>query len=562
MVGLLLAPQSTLARPDPKQATSSRASDDAIALLDGDAGLVVSVRVSQFERLLELAVESFPEARGSINLAAMGATAMLGFQPFQTASWVDRGFSAQSKILVQVGAINRSNARMVDRGKGATLWRTRIILRAADAKKARVSLSRIRFRQRAGTDSQSSDKDFAAMLDLDDRTAAKLKKKLQGAGVFFVAKPAPLPGLLLISQRKDLFVVDLLAAYGPSDAAWKWGDHQSLLLQTVRRRPDALGTPMPGASALRDAPVALWLRTAQAGESLAAAELDGVAPDAKIRRRPRCEAFAALARHSEFPALSLRAEFHTRKLALDLRWHIKPESKLPTLLTTASAPLLTTRKQALHAIVRLAQPGAFRGRARAPVAKAWDVLWDSARRCGTGSKAFSLAVAWPEILGLFLDELSALHPQARAVIDSLGALAISAQGNWDEQELVAEAWVREPGAQFAKQWLKTLFGHEKQDDRSMHWGRGRIRPYAIAKEAGSVIGAFLGPGRQARELASTGARGSAGDSIFQLRAQPSALRPEILPSPIGKILSSWRELSANLSLSSDTLHFTMDLRKD
>ena len=556
----------------PLQAKAQPSADqEALALLDADAGLVISVGLSQFQSFHELVVACFPEARGAINLASLGATAMLGFHPFLTNAWIEKGFDAQSKILVQVGAIDRPSANEVDRGRGTALWRTRIVLRAADTSKARAALSEVRFRERVRIE-HKSDKSFGKILQLSDRASSKLMSKLQGAGVFLVAKPAPLPGLLIMSQRHDLFVIDLLAPYGPADASWRWGKQQALLLQMIERRPNLLGDNMPGARALLEAPIGLWLRPALAGEAIAASELDGLAANALLRRRPHCEPFAKLARQSEFRALSLRAELHARKLDLDLRWHLKPGSQLPELLSTESAPLLASANEALRAIVRLAHLGSLRTRKGAPVARTWDLLWDSAKLCGPGGKSLALAVAWPEIAGLFLDELSALHPQARVLIDSLGSVAISAHGGPEEQEIVAEAWIRRPGDQVAKGWLKSLFGHERrarepgaqqrQGNAFLRWGRGRMRPYAIAQDAGSVVGAFLGPGHQNMALASSGTRQSTGSKIFELRAQPSALRPELLRHPLGTILASWRQLSAELALVKDQLRFTIALEKD
>jgi hypothetical protein len=544
-------------QPSPKAPSAER----DLALLDSDAGLIISLKISQIQDLHDLVVDTFPKDRGSLNLAAMGATAMLGFHPFQSAAWSDKGFATDSRMLMQIGAIDRKAARKADRGKGVALWRTRILLRASDAGKARETLSRIRFRKASRLE-DPPDKSFDELLGARGGAASKLKKKLRAAGVFLVAEPAPLPGLLLISQRGDLFVIEVLAPYGPSDLAWKWGDHQDLLVTMIQRKRQLLPSDVPGSEALSDGSFSVWLRGGLVGEALAANELDAEAPRSMLRRRPACEPFAQLARRSEFQALSLVGNFRPDAVLAELRWHLGEKSDLPSLLGTESAPLLRASKQPLRATVRLAQPGNFRGRKRAPVAAAWDSLWRQARLCGPASRVLALALAWPQIAGLFLDEVSALHPEASSLIDSLGSLQLAAFGEAKNQELLAEAWVQSPGDGHARKWLKALFGHERKGKKITRWSRGKMRPYAIDRPGGSVIGAFLGPGLADMKLDEEGRRGSIPESIFELRARPRDLRPELLQHPLLAPLAAWKGLSADLKLRGRTLHFLIHAKKD
>jgi hypothetical protein len=196
------------------------------------------------------------------------------------------------------------------------------------------------------------------------------------------------------------------------------------------------------------------------------------------------------------------------------------------------------------------------------VASAWDSLWSSARLCGPASKVLALAVAWPQIAGLFLDELSALHPEAQTLIDNLGSLGLAAYGKASEQELVAEAWVRSPGDLKARKWLKSLFGHERTNKKVTRWSRGKMRPYAIAKNAGSVIGAFLGPGTKDMTVKEVGKRGRTPGAILELQASPSLLRPDLLKHPLLKPLAAWKRLSADLKLRGRQLHFLIHAKKD
>lgn len=554
--GFLLSQASGQAR-QPAQTISV---NKKLALLDNDAGLVISLTIAQFQELHDLVVAAFPEEAGSLNLAAMGATAILGFHPFQTKAWKSIGFKPGARMLMQIGAIDRRAARKADRGKGVALWRTRIVVEASDVAKARSALSQIRFRQR----SKLEDKDpiFDALLQTSGKAATQLKKKLRAAGVLLLAQPAPLPGLLLISQKGDLFVIDLLAPYGPSDLKWRWSNHQALLLKMVSRRRQLLPKDVPGAEALAEGSLGVWLRGDLVGEALAANELDTEAPRAMLRRRPSCEDFAELSRQSEFQALSLVASLRPDRLEADLRWHLSEESQLPELLRTEAAPLQSATKQPLRIGLNLARPGQLRGRPRPPVASAWDSLWSSTSSCGPASKVLALAFAWPQIGGLFLDELSALHPEAKTLITELGPSALAAYGDAKDQELIGEAWVRKPGDRIARKWLKSLFGHQRSSKKVTRWSRGNMRPYAISRETGSVIGAFLGRGRKEMKVSAIGKRGSAPSAIFELSAEPRRLHPDLLKHPLLEPLARWRSLSARLTLRGRTLHFLIDALKD
>ncbi len=461
-------------------------------------------------------------------------------------------------------AINADEAKAADRGAGTALWRTRLILPAENLALAKKALLNIRFRERVNLDDKS-DQGLGALLHLAPKPAKKRKARLRKAGVFLVAKPTIIPGILLISQHEDLFIIDLVRPYGPPKGRAAWTPKAGTLAAAASRRPDAFTGRPALSAALQDERIGIVIAPERIAEMLLASELDGLPKGASARKKPDCAPFVELAAHGHFEALSLQARVDSKSIAVDLQWHLRSTSNLPALLTTRNRPLLAADGQALHAVLRLDQIGRLRKQKRSAAAQTWDALWAQADRCHAQASGFAWAIDWPHIAGLFLDEVGALHPQSLAVVDSLGALALSTHGEGPDQQLIAEAWVREPGALIASGWLRTLFGHEKRNKKSVSWSRGPMRPYAIAHTGGAVIGVSLvGKSQVAPELTSiqTASRGSLGNSLLRLRANPSILREDLLRQPLPALLAAWHRLSADLTIDKELLRFTIDLQRD
>jgi hypothetical protein len=539
-------------------------SGDALSWLDADAGLVLSIRISQLQELNDLLLAAAPEARSSISLATLGAAAVLGWNPFQESAWANKGFATESNLYLQVEAINAIEARASDRAKGSALWRTRMILPAKDAVLAKAALANIRFRDRADLESKS-DQTLAKLLNLPAKAAKRRQAVLRKAGVFLVAKPTILPGLLLISQHQDLFVVDLIRPYGPLGIGADWSPKPGTLVRAISRRPDGFAGRPVLAEALRTSPIGIALAPERASEMLLATELDGLSKSARTRKAPKCAPFVALAKEGNFDAVSLRAEVDDKSMAIDIRWHLRQSSQLLPLLTTHQVPIVAADQQALHALVRLDQVGRLRQAKRSTLDQTWDALWLQSKQCHAATSSFALAIDWPHIAGLFLDEVSALDPQAELFIDNLGSMAISTHGEGLEQQLFAEAWVRTPGFPVASGWMRSLFGHERTSKTRILWSQGPMRPYALLHREGAVFGSnVLGLGQRAPEMASiqSHARGTEGSSLLMLRANPSKLREGLVQHPLPGLLAAWKRLSADLTIDKDLLRFTMDLQRD
>lgn len=532
--------------------------------LDADAGLVLSLRISQLQELNDLVLASTPEARGSISLATLGAAAVLGWNPFQDSGWKDKGFATDSNLALQFEAISSAEARAADRGQGTALWRTRLVLPTRDAARAKQALSNIGFRERVNLEDKS-DQEFAALLQLSAEQARRSKAKLRRAGVFLVARPTIVPGLLLIAQHQDLLVIDLVRPYGPPAASGAWTPGPGTLANAAGRPARGFVTRSKLSDSLKKAKIGLAITPERIAEALLATELDGLPRGASARRDPNCAPFVRLAADGHFDALSVQAEVSAKAVAVDLRYHLRSKSKLLAMLTTNKAPLLAANGQALHVLLRADQLGQLRHAQRSPVSQNWDALWVQAERCHPATSSFAWAIDWPHIAGLFLHEVAALHPQAEALIDSLGSLALASHGEGQDQQLIAEAWIRSPGVNIATRWLRTLFGHEKRRKNAVSWSQGPMRPYALTHGAGSVVGSNLvAQGQAAPKLPKlqSAARGTEGSALLTLRANPSLLNAGLVQHPLAGLLTAWQRLSADLIIDKDQLRFTIDLQRD
>tara|TARA_R110002096_G_scaffold16898_6_gene57836 strand:- start:7911 stop:9578 length:1668 start_codon:yes stop_codon:yes gene_type:complete len=542
---LCASARHSLAQPTDAERTQSNAQ---LSFLDADAGIVISLKLSQLAAAHRLATEVVPKERQAINLAGLGASAILGFYPFVAKAWTTSGFDIKAPLVMQL-AVSR---------RGSSQVRTRAILKARPGDKAQRTIERMRLREKARPRllNEALSPLFAGIA----KTPAEdvLRSQLVAAGVFLVAKPKPLDGLLLAQERDGYIVIDILTP-GDSDFA--------AVLKTIQRRPAALDASMRGAEAIGEGPIGIWIRAAQLANTIERVDLSAKA------QREACGHIADLGRNSSIDAMGVRIKIGRKSVSLASSWHLRPEAGLEGALRIGSDPVLAGRK-ILDAQVHLTSWGALRDRERPKQAKSWDALWANAKACGPSSKVFTTAIAWPELLGLFLSEVSVLHPSAKAAIDGLGGMSAEAGvGTKGSVHITTEAWLRGPAAGVAKAWLRTLFGSERTDGSTYRWGHGAIAPYAIDGKAGSIVGAGYRKG--SREMALNGERNIDGQAspqaanaeaivptiLASLEARPSKLIPLLPAMPGAELWKAWKHASAALHKSAAHIELTIVLRR-
>lgn len=529
MALLCATARHSLAQPTDAGRSQSNAQ---LSFLDADAGIVIALKLAQLAAAHRLATEVAPKERQAINLAGLGAIAILGFYPFDAKAWTTSGFDIKAPLVMQLAA----------RQTGSSQVRTRAILKARPGEKAQRTIERMRLREKARP--RLAKEALSPLFSGIAKTPAEdvLRSQLVAAGVFLVAKPKPLEGLLFAQERDGYIVIDILTP-GDSDFA--------AIMKAVQRRPSTLDVSMRGAEAIAEGPIGIWIRSAELANTIERVD------SSEKAQREACGHIANLGRNSSIAALGVRIKIGRKSVSLASKWHLRPEAGLGADLRIGSDPVLAGRK-ILDAQVHLTSWGALRDRARPKQATSWDALWGNAKACGPSSKVFTSAIAWPEILSLFLSEVSILHPSAKTAIDGLGGVSTEAGvGTKGSVHITTEAWVRGPAAGVAKAWLKTLFGSERTDGSRYRWGHGAIAPYAIDGKAGSIVGAGYRKG--SRDMALHGERNvdsqapaPANDPaiLASLKARPSKLIPLLPAMPGAELWKAWKHASAVVSKSS------------
>lgn len=509
-----------------------------LALLDSGAGLVVSLELPQLATAHSLAVELAPQERQALNLAGLGAGAILGFNPFNAKAWRASGFDTSTPMVAQIAAADT----------GDTLLKTRLIFGVKPGQGAQRTIERMRLGDKARPHVKRDA--LAPLFSAIPKTPGDevLRKELTRAGVFLVARPRPLSGLLFAQRRGAFIILDIFEPAG--------SDFQTVL-GLLERRPATLDVSMRGADALLTGPVGLWLRAAEFGTTLERAVLG----DAK--RRKSCRAVAGLGRSSSITSVGIHLGLARKALKLNATWHLQSSNRLLANLRTLKSPLLTGH-DVLDAQIHVARWDLLRDLPRPPQAQSWDKLWAHTKACEQGSQLYAIATAWPEIVGLFLKEVSVIHPFAKTAINSLGATSAQVSaGAEGVPTVIAEGWVRGPGVDISKAWLKTLFGSEEVRAGQTLWGKGPIRPYSIDERSGGIaIGAGFQMGSRRFALAAKRAKAAAAPSegvLASARARPdklAALAPSI---PAVSWLAPWKNALVSLEAGNDKLEVSISL---
>lgn len=502
-----------------------RASQSKLNHLGDEAGAILTFRPTLLKAGYELAQEALPQQRGAINLVALGATTVLGFDPFRPPAWVAAGFDPKSRIMVQLPSTTP---------KGE-LWRTRVVLKTRSTKKVLESLNKFRLRKRVLLKGKT--RGLATVIAGIDGQEVQLQKHFKKAGVVFAGAPGA-GGLVLARVSTGLLIVDILVPR--SGASLEWGHHGDEIRQVLRPAKQPLSMASPGADSLARSDLGLWLRP--------------FALSSVLGQGRECGTIQQLMSGSDFESLGISLGLDASQLRLEIDFSLRPQSDLPKHLRARPTSATASESGDLVFGLQLQSLSSLRDRARGNLPKTWDRLWADSRTCGGLSKTFALAFAWPEIAGFFLAELSSLAPSAKRVIDNLKGMKVVLEG----ETARGEAWLATPADADARRWLARLFGHKSQQDHRTRWGRGPWLPYALSVPGGSIFG--IGIGHKAQKLGLTAARpkAQANDQIISIYGNLALLAKH--PSvPLQGFWKLWKRGEGHLRSTPDSVRFVLDL---
>lgn len=483
----VLAPASASAAP-----AASAPVDDLLAWIEPEAAAIVRFDPASLEAVADLGA-ALPAGTSTRNLIAAGAAAVTGFNPLVARGWTGAGFT-DGPMLLQIAAIDARAAWSAGRASAAApLWRHRLVARAADPAAAVATLGRalaLRDRVRPG---QGDEEALVALLDVPAGRAPAVDRRLARAGVLFLARLPGAGALVLVHAHDSIVVVDVLVPF--AGGPLRWQTHA----QALRRRTLP---PRAVRNAELRAPLAVWLRPRPLVAAIEAADWEDSEPGSLARRHSRCRPLRAVAQQSSLAALAIDADVGRGAVSLRLRWTPRDVAALRTALATrADGVRAPSPTLALSAVLRLAGTAGLRALARPPLlADRWEAPLESARDCGVAALPALIAFAWPELAGLFLDELAAVDPSAALLLDHIGNVAVAARRiatTFGDTEGIAEASVR-PGARaLVAGWFDVLFADRRDRGGARSWGRGPLRGYQregiFGFAAGGGAGALPAP---------------------------------------------------------------------
>ncbi len=552
IASIVLCTRTTSASPG----TAAAPLENALEYIDGDAGIVGSLEFRHLEYLYSFAHRALPKDRATIELAIFGATAILGWNPTRTKAWTARGFDVDTPLLLQLAAPTSSSQ---SKSSDLSLWRTRIILKSSNAAKAISAIQSIRFRNKVPVFPPSTKTDsqlLAAKLKIPQTQAKRLLPRLQKSGVFLVASPAPLDGVVVASAQKGIIIIDLLV---PHRRAIDWSNtqHQNFLLDTIERKPKSLDLQMPGAKSLRPGRIGAWVRPVHAAAMLRFG-------NSGKTQSLACSQVSQLVKNSPFRAFSAELEFNYKRSPSKkrneffrgaLHWYLKSGQPLQSILSASPNALARPNGAIFELDILLDSIGKFKQ--SGSNTKAWLPLWRATENCGVGSKLLVSTTSWPDILSALLHEVAALHPNSAQFLAGLGRtlLSIHQPGNHSQRaNIIAQSWVGSPGDAVAKSWLSVLFGKARNKGKITQWGNAPIEPFAISRSGGSVIGAGFSPGSRkfalGQKLSTPG-----GTKLLHVTARPQELLRAFpqKSATLGPLANLWRSLEATLTQDKGTL---------
>lgn len=516
--------------------------------LDGDAEVVLRLAPAELGGLAaELARLNGVNAL-LLGLGRKAARRLVGWDLLAPGDWSERGVDAARPIYASL-AVDRvaGGRRYVALARSAVweprvlanlapaLWRLRVVLPVTDRGRAvaallalpGVSWSREAWWRTLGASGRPRRRDVlaaghAAALDL-----------------WIVVRGAR--GSLVIDVLRPMFSDALHRAKAPPPSA-------SALLGAARTPPPKGSLAGADPAAWPDAGgAALWIdgqalvavgRAWQQEMHVAYLAAD---PDRRgggaWRANPRCASLAEVADGKLLTDASLRLASRPDGFELDGVLGATSDEALAAALPRASAPLVAHRTRGAVAWAALwnGPTAGLRALDRPEVYSSWPLLGPHLRGCEDHYVLTAELFGWPQMTGLFLDEMAALGPRGKLFADTAAGAAASVR-RWSDDplklEAVIEGTVEPRAAGAASSLLDRAFLPGDRKRPLERWGRGRLRPYVRHGAARTAVGTTLGGLRGARWFHGGGrrppARWLAGDELaagwIDLDASLPALR--------------------------------------
>ena len=485
---------------------SAGADEELLSWVDRDAAVVVRLDAATLEGLVDLAGSVDGQGNRWRVLVIAGGSALLGFNVLSTQGWDQAGLATGSPVLVQVTAIDRARAALSTASTSdPPFWRSRVVMRAADSdalEKTLLAIPAVSSRlPLKGGDEQS----IASVVGAGPKSARSVVRDLRRAGVFAVGTAPHLGATVFFHRHGNVIVVDILSPFGRDQIRWQ--PQRASVLRLLARRGDMKSAPGASTADLGRSGLALWSQPQPLVAVIEAQELEAAGPNSSAHLYSRCRPLRDVAAGAPFEAFSVSLGIDKHAVSARATLTLAEGEPLQQHLEVAPAPVLNSQagEGLIGASLYLRQIASLRKLKRPMLLKqSWEAPFRSARECGTPAQVALLIFTWPQLIGLFADELAAVSPNIEAVVSSVGALGVvvrrvgKSRQSWSG---VVEAAVQAPAANIVAGWHDLVFGFRRQSAQRIRWGRGPMRPYQLGtKSPGQVIVGY-GYGADADEWA-------------------------------------------------------------
>jgi len=502
---------------------------DLAEWLDGDAAAAFRIDAAQIEEGVDFYRRSgMPGAKQAVFVASAASTALLGFDVLTARSWLDAGFDSGAPILGSVAAIDDAAvAKVMKRGgKGAEklYWRTRILLGLSDRKLAEATLRKLAGLSPGVYEVSPANAAIVGMLfGAPAKSGPAVVRALRKQDVLLVGRVPLLDQLFAVHLQGDIAVVDFIENLAGSPIAWR--RDRKPLLALLARKPAGRGLAARlgsgAAKRLTETGSVLWLeptRLLAAARAFEASQLLRTSPKARIdpasvpATLPVCADLRGALASGPFVDMAITTRLHPARggkpgsLRTRVDWGLRTGYALGAALLIENDGLIDVAHQvekrdavaagalylrSLQPLRALPRPTMLQGNLPA--------LVRSLRLCGARRATLLALFAWPQLAGQMLDEIAAVHPQAKTLVESARNTAVAIKrAATHQRDMVAafETSFSSPADPLIQSYFDAVWGKQKQHKapgRSyLTWGHGPIRPYRWQKSGLAVFGFGLG----------------------------------------------------------------------
>ncbi len=493
---------------------------DLLDYLDGDAPVLTRVDLETWEQAVQLyRTSGLPGATKTVFLASAAASAVIGFDPLVRAGWYRAGIDADVPVVASFGALDQPGTR------GTRFWRARVVMAVDDARKLDASVARVAGVVPGMTPvAPGNAAAVAAAAGAAKGSGPQVVAALRAAGVQAVGR-LPLLGTLIAIHRMGrgsggALVVDLLTPANGTSLSWS-RDGRAVLARLARvprvvrariKHGAAARLTGPGAVVWADATGLYDLHRQLQHELYLRLTGRGVPAGDPDNEAEICAGFRDIVTGGPFTDIAAAVDIRPGRgsagasIHTDVVYGLRGAFKLARSMIVADDQLLDAKGMtSAGAVVAgelfLKSLAPLRALPRPKVLKLerqelrWTLL-----NCSPPAWTALALFGWPQALGMVLDEVAKIHPQAATLVAGTRNTAFAFRQLGDSVAHMrgfVELSMTSKAAAYPPQYFAAVWGRKQSAKRREQvvntWGNGPLRPYHLPIAGHDVFGVAFTP---------------------------------------------------------------------